>query len=579
MSRRLAILLAVLAVLLGLAVTPWSIASPRLKEQVSRELRETYGLELVASGQTTLALLPVPRLKFTGVSLANGTGQVLIEGAQLRGELRLLPLIAARIVLNDLAVVHGTVQLALAADGTTSWDAVLAKAKASLAAHGHSRLRRLLVLRSRFLIEDQPRQRTVAIEGANLVARWPSGTSALEVTASASWKGDPVTATLSGLFPADLVASRRSPVDLHVSSRHGEVHFAGTLATDEPRLDGEITASTPSFNDLLGWTGLARPLPGLAQAVNVSGGFSLSPSELALPRTALTSGNDRLDGAVSVRFDADRAAVRATLAGESLDLSPMLVPQPDAWNAAIRDVSALRQADIDLRLSASTVSLGAGELHDVAASLLTSADRVELSLGRAGFKSGLVRARVALVCIGESYEARLQSSFSRLEAADLLAMLGQPRVMTGQARGQVTLEMAGTSFADMLRSLGGRIEMAVDNGELPGVSLAGQTAAGSRTTTSESRRTGPRTPFQRFALNLNVANGLAEMSEGVIEATNLHADVTGRVSFIDRTVSLTARAGPPGETDPAASITTITIAGPWTSPAAAPIGSASPGAR
>jgi AsmA protein len=74
MSRRL-ILLAVLLCLglLAIAVAPWTV-SGTIAAAVAQQLRAAYGLELTVAGRSTAALLPVPRLKFTDVTISARDG-------------------------------------------------------------------------------------------------------------------------------------------------------------------------------------------------------------------------------------------------------------------------------------------------------------------------------------------------------------------------------------------------------------------------------------------------------------------------------------------------------------------------
>src|SRR5688500_20248096 len=105
MSRRagLAVLLSCF-VALAAAVVPWRVSSDALRSAVSARLHEIAGLELTAAGTATLAILPVPRLAFETVTLTSASGTPVARGGTLRGELRVLPLIAGRLQFAELAL-------------------------------------------------------------------------------------------------------------------------------------------------------------------------------------------------------------------------------------------------------------------------------------------------------------------------------------------------------------------------------------------------------------------------------------------------------------------------------------------
>src|SRR3954447_22158293 len=73
----------------GLAAAPWTISPGWLQAAVARQLRVAYGFELTVSGRSTIAFLPVPRLKFEDVALADVDGTPLVRGGRLRGEFRM----------------------------------------------------------------------------------------------------------------------------------------------------------------------------------------------------------------------------------------------------------------------------------------------------------------------------------------------------------------------------------------------------------------------------------------------------------------------------------------------------------
>src|SRR5918995_1197772 len=105
MSRRtiFALALACLA-LAAVAVAPWTVTTSGLTSSVARQLRSLYGLELTVRGRSTVAFLPVPRLKFEEVSLATLGTPPMVEAAQLRGEFRLLPLLVGKLELAELTI-------------------------------------------------------------------------------------------------------------------------------------------------------------------------------------------------------------------------------------------------------------------------------------------------------------------------------------------------------------------------------------------------------------------------------------------------------------------------------------------
>src|SRR5690606_14417586 len=105
MSRRVVLLIALLSLaVLGAAAAPWTLTGNRLPAAVAEHLQDQYGLMARAGGRSTFALLPTPRVKFENVSIAFPQDAATVEGATLRGDLRLLPLLFGRIELSEISL-------------------------------------------------------------------------------------------------------------------------------------------------------------------------------------------------------------------------------------------------------------------------------------------------------------------------------------------------------------------------------------------------------------------------------------------------------------------------------------------
>src|SRR5215212_933357 len=97
MQRRAAfVLLPLGALALVAAAAPWTLSSDSLRSVVAGQLKAAYGLDFSVKGRTVIAFLPIPRVKFEDMTLATADGKVIARGGLLRAELRLLPLLLAR---------------------------------------------------------------------------------------------------------------------------------------------------------------------------------------------------------------------------------------------------------------------------------------------------------------------------------------------------------------------------------------------------------------------------------------------------------------------------------------------------
>lgn len=557
MSRRALALLTILVVGIVLGILPWTVASDRVKAAIARQVREEYGVDLTVEGRATLALLPVPRVKLEGVTLSGGSGAFAAKASQLRAELRLLPLLAARLRLSELRISDADVRVALDAPESYRWAADGLQRRLAAGASGSARVERLVVTGSHLTLTRADGS-AVRFGKVGALVRWPDPTSALDLTVTTEWQGEGLTLGITGLDPAQLIDGKADMIDLRFTSRVGSVTGSGLLTwTSAPRFLGTITARTPSLTTLTRWTGIGLDLQDLDRPVELLGDATVGPEGIEWPKAVLTLGTDRLDGSIAYRLDRARPQLRATLAGEDIDLS-WVVPMADPAHVESPHV------DYDVRLSAAVLRTGLVRLQDAAAGVLVNDQRLEMSLARATVAGGAVRGRVTASLEGEARDIRGQVGLINVDLERLLGETGIRRGFLGTVSGQATFEASGERQPDFGRQIRGRGTVTVRDGEFPGLSLgdAGRTRA---TVGTPPEWRGGKTRFGSATLALELANGLLDIHEGTMDTPTSQTSLKGRVSLVDGTLDLrtsTKAAGP----SPTARPLALEVRGPIAKP-------------
>jgi AsmA protein len=582
MSRRsiLVVALACLA-LLALAVAPWTVTTSGLATAVSRQLRSVYGLDLTVRGRSTVAFLPVPRLKFEDVSLGLPGRPPLIEAAQLRGDIRVWPLLLGNVWFGELALHDARIKIDIAEDGATDWAPILTRQRDRIdgqkAANRH--VRRLIMANASLLLTDRQRGRDLRLQDINLVANWPALDSSVDVTASVRWRGEPVQLTVSGLLPLALVQGGKDRFAFEALSGASRLNLDLEASFgDGLRATGRANFATKGLRDLLHWSGLELPFGGLVSAAGLGGDFTLDEKGVSFPAVQLTMGSDRLDGALSLHFDRGRLGMTGTLAAERLDLSGAPAPfgpllsSGGYWSYERLNLSDMGSADLDLRISAANARVGPLRLDDVAANVLVKPGRIEIALGRATLNKGTIKGRLALAPGPETHDLKLQGSFDRVDLGAFLTDIGHTRWISGAAQGQINLEALGDSPAEILRRMQGRAAVNVRQGDLWGVALAEALRRIERRPLSAPLEwKGGRTPFDQANIVLNVHAGVGDVLEATLTGAAARAGAQGRVSLAERALALKATVesvGNPGAT-PGPSLV-FDIQGPWSDIAVVP---------
>ncbi|MDB5590463.1 AsmA family protein [Enterovirga sp.] len=531
MSRRSIACLALGGVALVLALLPWTVSSDRVRSAVARQIHNEFGLKLGIDGPATFSLLPIPRLKLQRVTLADETGAFTAEAAQFKGELRLLSLLAARIRFSEVRIADARIRVAIEGADTDSRAGHFRRMRERLARleGGPSPVDRVVVTGSQLTVTGPGRARVTDWSRLNLVATWSGPDGDVDVAASAVWQGEEVSAWLSGIAARSLIEGGPDNVEIRTASRHGRLNLVGSLTLgDVPVFRGLVAGQTPSVGALARWTGWGLDLQAVDRPATLSGQAVLSADIIEWPQAVLEIGQDRLDGSLALRLDSDRPKLRATLAGGDLDLGWVL-PVADPTRAVMPG------ADYDVRLSASGVRMGALQFGDLAAGVLVSSDRLDVSIARATLAGGSVRGRLSAALDGEGRDIRGQVSVDKVDLESLLSTASTGRGITGTVAGQATFEALGDSQPDLARHLRGRVALVARDGEISGIALneAARRPEFRRGTPSPVAWRGGRTRFGEAHLQLTLGDGIAEITSGSIQTPATQTRLRGRISLAD----------------------------------------------
>ncbi|WP_457093419.1 AsmA family protein, partial [Microvirga sp. P5_D2] len=226
--------------------------------------------------------------------------------------------------------------------------------------------------------------------------------------------------------------------------------------------------------------------------------------------------------------------------------------------------SQVTGSDLDLRLSAAEAHLGRLRLDDMAANVLIRRGEIEASIGRAGFLDGTLKGRLSLATVNGVTDFRSQGTFSGVEIAPFLSNLGQPRWITGRAKGQFAFEGKGPNPVEVVRKAEGRSAITVTDGELIGISLDDALQRVEKHPLLASLNwKGGRTPFGEAQAQIVMQNGVGQVSDATLTSTGLLVQLQGQVLMVDRTLNLKAEVSAAGAPQDAPTRIGFDIGGGW----------------
>lgn len=168
-----------------------------------------------------------------------------------------------------------------------------------------------------------------------------------------------------------------------------------------PVMSGQVRFETRSLPESLAWIGRDVPLAPLAGAFSVDGRFETAERSVSWPSLRIGLGQNVLEGAGAVALGpgkAPRLSVQATLAAETLDLTPLVADLSRLLDPAPVSIALapFTRGDLDLRLSAAEGRAGAVRVQDLAASVLVREAALEVAVNRARIQDGTFKGRVNL---------------------------------------------------------------------------------------------------------------------------------------------------------------------------------------
>lgn len=571
----IAALLAV--VLAGLIAISWLIDRDAVRLAAERQIRAATGLDLVVNGDVRVSVFPGSSVTLRQVGLkGGGDADEPLTVDELTANLRLLPLLLQRYEIADVTLTQPRIQVVRGADGRSNWSPIVETLARTIKPGVDSP-----VSFSEIRIKDgvlayvnEARGISETVGGIDLSLAWPSISRSFAATGQFDWRGERVEGSLS---IADFVAAlsgERSGLKLRAASAPLKFAFDGALANRTSLLmEGTLSADSPSLRNALRWTGQITPGTGGL------GRFSLKArTNVVGESVALTNVNIELDGnaaeGVITYTNNDRRTVQTTLAADALDFTPyvdtvrFLTGGARDWNRQLFDLSGLAATDLDMRLSAAKVTIGATRLGRTAIGANLRNGTLALSIGEAQIYGGILKGSLAVARADAAADVKAQFQFTDVDLAPAASeMFGVSR-LSGRGNIGFEIEASGSSPFALAQSLDGSATLEGRDGAIGGMNVEQLLKRLERRPLSGagSFRSGS-TPFDKLNLVIRFNDGIATAEDAQLESPTTRIMLTGTASVPSREYDfkgvaslITARDAAPAFQLP------FVVQGPWDDP-------------
>jgi AsmA protein len=534
------------------------------------------GLDLVVNGKIEIAIFP-GYVAFHEVGLKGGaSADPALSVDVLTANLRLLPLLLHRFEISDVMMLRPFIRVIREADGASNWTPFIDTIADAMkpGADNHVSFSEIRIQDGVLTYEDAAAHVSEKLDDIDLSLAWPSISRSFAATGQFDWRGERVDGSIGiGDFVAAL-SGDQSSLKARLASAPLKLAFDGAVAHRTSLLmEGTLTVDSPSLRNAMRWAGQAPP---------GSGGFGRfalkARANVVGPSIALTNVNVELDGnaaeGVMTYASNNRQTLQATLAAGNLDFTPyistfrLLASGARDWNRQGFDLTLLSSTDLDMRLSAARVTVGATKLGRTALGANLRGGALMLSIGEAQMYGGIARGSFSIA--RSDTVANIKAQF-QLTDVDLQASAGELfgiGKLSGRGNLNVSLTASGSSPFGLAQSIDGTATLTGHDGAIAGFNAEALLRRLERRPLSGAGnfRNGS-TPYDTMTVAVKFADGIATAGDIHVEGPAAHLTLTGTASVPAREydlkgiASLNAPAnGAPGFDLP------FVIQGPWDDP-------------
>jgi AsmA protein len=559
----------------ALLIVSLLIPADTVRDRVKEQIRAVTGLDPVLSGEVAVSLFPTGRVRFDDVSLGDKrTGASALSAEQLVVRLRFFPMLAGQIEIADVTLVRPTITIGFAQDGSSNWSTHIDTLARALQP-SQERVKSFSEIRisdGTVMLHDHSHQVAETLTNVDFALAWPSISKTFAATGRFVWHDEPIDATLSLTDFVAALTGDRSGLKLRLSGAPLKFAFDGHVSHRPTlKVEGTLAADTASLRDTLRWASRwTAPAGGF-------GRFTLkSQANIVGGKVALSNVNVELDGNVGegvLTFTVDgRRTLQGTLATEAIDLTPYgSTLRPVAGNDWSRQPLPLADfggVDVDLRLSAARVTIGATKLGRTAVAANLRGGDVTVVIGESQAFGGVASGTFGLAQAGRGRVLSAQLKFSDVDLPQVLGEFIDVRRVEGKGTLLLNVEGTGGSAYEIAEGLNGTASLASQKGAITGVNLEQLLRRLERNPLAGRLdfRSG-KTPFDTLTVNLRVTQGVARLEDMRVDGPSVRLELAGSASVPARDLDLKGTASLVVARDGGTSFELpFVVTGPWDNP-------------
>lgn len=528
--------------LLALAAAPALVSQTEVRRAASEALTQSAGREVRVLGESTLSLLPFPRVTLKQLVFSM-PGPAVLDADRASARIRLLPLLLGRVEVASVTLDH---PILIMSGPVTIPHLSLASFVSSPGAPA------LRVQNGTIAWRDSEGLTQELISGIDARLDHVSGGKGINATADFTWRDTVVSGRLGISDAQAFLNGLDSDARLDLSANGSWLKFRGVAAGgDRPAAVGEVSADSPDLRGFLSWVGTTAPTVGGFGRFGFGAHLSAHAKEISLTPAYVEMDGNRSEGGLTVKLDGARPLVEGTFAADALNITPygrvsLTGPGGHEWDHRRLDVSPLKKVDLDLRLSAATVRAEDSVFERVASTAVLRGGRLVMAIGEAQAWGGLLRASLTLApaeIASDGVSVRVEMEGTDVALDKALSDIADVRRIDGTGTIEAALAGHGATMHSIAQSLSGDVSLTGSAGAIVGLDVAQALRhIEQRPLSGGGDVRGGRTPFTSLKAKARIDNGTATLENASIEGKQVKLSLGGSVSVVQRDLDLKGEA-------------------------------------
>ncbi|MEM8647251.1 MAG: AsmA family protein, partial [Pseudomonadota bacterium] len=604
MKLILRVLLAlVVVVVVAVVAVPFLLPSGWIAEKVAEQVKAQTGRTLAFSNDTSLSFFPDIALTLKNAQLSNPPdmpeGNVASMEA-LRLKVSLQPLLSRKVEVQEFRLVNPVVNLLVTADGKSNWrlpetqaDAGQSGGSSSGGQTGQSfaptdiTLGPLNIEGGKLRYLDERSGTALKIDDINAAISLPKLDGPVAIKGDLVWNGEKVAIDFKADQPSALAEDRPSAVSFTLAAKPLAMGYAGKISLQQGlNLAGGVNVKTPSLRGLASWAGSPlAPGKGLGP-FSVKSSLSYSQDKISLQKATLQLDGMNARGDLAVDLKGAVPLVSGRLGVDKIDVNAYTGGGSEGgggsggsaaggkWSTAKIDMSGLKAVNANLSLNAGNIIYKKTTLTKAAVALTLKGGVLDAKLTNVGLYGG--SAAGALRLNGARQVPSLAGSLRTkgVKAYPFLRDFAGFEWLEGATAITAQVSAAGRSQADMVSTLGGKLNITFSDGAIRGVNIAKMIRGATKNILSgwENEPT-EKTDFSVFAANFNIAKGIATTNDLKLNGPLVRLTGKGTVSMPPKRLSflispkvVASLKGQGGLDDLSGVTVPFKVEGPWGDP-------------